>query len=358
MKKRTTGQAQINLYRFTCNVGGKPRVFRGHFDLNYPDNDYLLIDLEDANAASGKSELKITAFSTDPYSVKLWNLTAPYRRRKRAELASSAVKTEPTQTPSKTPNVNLQQQQPQSQHNPKPKTENEIREIVQKTIQRTISMPSLVGKGVNSSRSHPRIEYIKEYRIQFGRDRQGRADLAVLLNNVPFVIVECKRQGIVGKGKEQLESYLNATRARLGIFANDSAPDNWIYYDTSIGFDEIPRTTFNRKVRKALDTERDIETQAQQQKEQRIEKRAAVLVTSKAVEERAAILIETEAKRRVNENRIQGQIAQQLQQQIEQQRATIERQRQEMSSNEGCMVWGWILFAIAAFILIAVVSGS
>ena len=344
-----------NLYHFTCNVGGKlPREFRGHFDLDNPDNDYLLTDIEDVHAG-GKSELKITPFSTDRYSLKLWNMTATHRSKIRTELITSVVLAEPTPQEIVAPQVNSAQQKQQAQQGTTPKTENEIREIVKKTLQRTISMPSLVGKGVKPTAFVPRVVFEKEYRIRFGREREGRADLAMLLNKIPFVIVECKRQGIVGKGKkqgiEQLESYLNATRARLGIFANDPAPQNWIYYDTNIGFDEIPRNTFYQLVRSELKTEQDIEAQAQQQKVQRIEKRASVLVTPKAVEERAKNLIETEAKKRVTENQIQGEVAQQ-------QQSIITRQRQEIDSNDNSLIGCTLFWFVVAVILFYIVMGS
>lgn len=230
--------------------------------------------------------------------------------------------------------------------NAKPSTENDICEIVRKHLQTRID-----------TNNKTRWELRQEYTVQFGRDRKGRADLVMLLNDTPFVIVECKRQGIVGDGKTQLESYLNATRARLGIFANDTDPDNWIFYDTTIGFDEIPRETFIRKLTEEQQNERDIETEAQERKLQRIDKRANQLVTPKAVTERSNQLIEEAAKKRITENAIQASVNKQLHGNIKKLKADNQILREKVSEKSGCAVYGWIAFFITVFILICLLSG-
>ncbi len=394
-------QTQDDLYHFVCPVGEKvPRAFRGHFDLKTPNNDYLLTDIPDTSirGSQNKSQLKVTPFSTDPYSVKLWKMTKEHREKIRAKLASEVIdkptpktiyqqgitsvvnrpSTEPdkNRTPTaspdkpKTPQPILQKpsrQKTETQPTPSvketlkpkltPRTENDIREIVRKYLQQRIDIPIRDDKTLGREIFEPRWEFKKEYTIQFGRERTGRADLVLLLNNTPFVIVECKRPGIEGKGKEQLKSYTNAARPRFGIFANDQSPDNWCFYDTTNEFIEITQKTFNQEVREAHRTERNIEREAQKQQQQRIETRANEMVTLKDVNERADKIIDEKAKQRITENAIQSSVATQLQQQIKNLQSENIRLKAEVSEKSGCAIWGWCLFAIAVFILIAVGSG-
>ena len=224
-------------------------------------------------------------------------------------------------------------------------TENQIREEVLKHLRSNIGQQLNIFKAPKFGQSW---SFKKEYTIQFGSNT-GRADLVLLLNNKPFVIVECKRLGVINHGKEQLESYLNASRVSLGIFANHPDPKKWSYYDNSIGFDEIDRLTFYQKISKTHATELDIETQAQKQKQQRIETRASQLVTPEAIQARTGVIIDEQAKMRVTENAIQGAVAQQLQEKIKQQETALDESR------NGAM-WGWILFGIAVILLIAVAS--
>ena len=201
-------------------------------------------------------------------------------------------------------------------------------------------------------------DFKEQYLIRFGRDRRGHADITLLINNKPFMIVECKRPGVspteIREGKEQLESYLNASRANLGVFANNNDPQKWTYYDNSIGFDKIDRATFWKKIKAAFDTERDIEKEAQQLKLQRIEKRAKALVaqSTKDINTRANKMIDEEAKKRVTQKAVNTAVAQQLQEKINQQQKQLDSAREERDSNWGCAMWGWILFGVAIFILI------
>jgi uncharacterized coiled-coil DUF342 family protein len=71
----------------------------------------------------------------------------------------------------------------------------------------------------------------KECQIQFGT-RNGIADVVLVDGNRSFaVIAECKGAEYVGHGIEQLKSYLSATDARFGIFANSTDPDSWVFYE-------------------------------------------------------------------------------------------------------------------------------
>ena len=237
-------------------------------------------------------------------------------------------------------------------------TEDQIREEVLKHLQSKV--PNVFGK----------TRWLKEYTIQFGSN-SGRADLALQLNGKLFVIVECKSLGVVSHGKEQLESYLNASRANLGIFANHRGPKKWRYYDNSIGFDEIDRSTFWKKIKAAFDTERDIEKEAQHLKLQRIEKRAQELVNANRenIQKRASAIIDEQAKMCVTENAIQGAAVRLLQSQKKQLESKLEEETNQLKSKinnlqtaldesrSGAMS-GWILFGISVVLLIAVAANS
>ena len=267
----------------------------------------------------------------------------------KTEIHTQPTVPKPKQQPSKT---KIQQTTPQKQNSAEPMNENDIREIVIKYLQGRID-----------TKDKARCEFIKEYTVRWGRDRTGRADLVLLHkhNNEPFVVVECKRPGVVGNGKAQLESYINVTPARLGIFANDPNPDNWIFYDTTTGFNEIPRETFNRQLQKELTRPRDIETEIQRQTEQRIDNEANQFVTSaagqKAITELSDKLIEAEAKKRITENRIQGSIQSQLQQQIKNMQAENSFLKAEVASKFGCAIWGWVMFGFAVLLMGIVIGG-
>ena len=236
----------------------------------------------------------------------------------------------------------------------------------------------------------------EQYLIRFGRDRRGYADITLLINGNPFMIVECKsprrNPTEIKEGKEQLESYLNASRANLGIFANNDDPQKWTYYDNSIGFDEIDRSTFWGEIRAAFNIERDIEKEAQRIKLKRIEARVRELVTPKAIHEaaqaRAVIMIEEEAKERVTEDAIQGAVTQQLETRASElvnanpeaiqerankiiyeraykrvtenaiQGAVAQQLQAKLDESRNKAMWGWILFGISVVLLIAVAANS
>ena len=244
-------------------------------------------------------------------------------------------------------------------------TENQIQEKVLKRLQRYTEH---VFKKPSFGRNW---YFVEQHLIRFGRDRIGRADITLLINGKPFMIVECKRPGVspteISEGKEQLESYLNASRANLGIFANSDDPQKWTYYDNSSGFDKIDHSTFWKKISAAFDTKRDIEKKAQQQKQQRISERAKQLVTSEAIKKRADMMIDEEAEIRVNEKSIRDAVVWQLQQKIKRLESqlqeetnrlefTIDNLRTALEESRNGGTWGWILFGISVVLLIAVAS--
>ena len=263
------------------------------------------------------------------------------------------------------------------------RTENEkqIEEKILKRLQQDI-------EHVLKEPTFGRNWYLKQqHLIRFGRDRIGRADITLLINSKPFMIVECKRPRVspteISEGKEQLESYLNASRANLGIFATNDDPSNWTYYDNSIGFDKISLSTFWGKIGAAFNTERDIEKRAQQLKLQRIEKRAKQLVAqaqenmyaqfvAQAREDicaRANKIIDEEAKKRVTQNAIQGAVARllqqekkqlqvQLQNKIDQFKSKINNLQIALEESKNRATWGWTLFGISVVIILIIAANS
>ena len=98
-----------------------------------------------------------------------------------------------------------------------------------------------------------------EREIQMGTDNR-RPDIVLLDKSEGFVaIAECKQTGVVTYGREQLKSYLCATDAQFGVFANSTNPDEWEFYENlrrNRFTDPLERFDFERKV----STERTIES--------------------------------------------------------------------------------------------------
>ena len=224
--------------------------------------------------------------------------------------------------------------------------------------------------------------FVEQYKIQFGSVTGFKADIALLLNNEPIMIVECKKPKVgpkvITEGKKQLESYLHATRASLGILANNTNPKKWHYYDNSIRFDKVDRATFWEKIEAIFNTERDIEKEAQQLKLQRIEKRAKALVaqSTKDINTRANKMIDEEAKKRVTQKAVNTAVAKQLQQekkqlesQLQQEKrqlesqlqkktdqleSTIEDLRTALAESRNGATWGWALFGISVIVILII----
>ena len=196
-----------------------------------------------------------------------------------------------------------------------------------------------------------------EHQIQFG-SKKGFADVVLFAGRCLVAIVECKGLGKTGEGIEQLQSYLCASQARLGVFANSVSPNEWTYLlkSPTNEFTEINALSFHFRVRRAHKEQVTIEREIEQQRSEYVAVEAKNRVTHAAVQERANQMIEIEAKRRVTESAIQGEVAQQLEKKINQLQLKIKSQRQEIDSQSGCAVWGWILFGITLFILIGIAS--
>ena len=92
----------------------------------------------------------------------------------------------------------------------------------------------------------------REYPIRFGANT-GRADVGLLNNEERLTaIAECKSIGYdVNNGRDQLESYLNASGTKLGLFADDTDPCEWTFLkrnDEQNEYDEISRSQFEREL--------------------------------------------------------------------------------------------------------------
>ena len=97
-----------------------------------------------------------------------------------------------------------------------------------------------------------RFSLQKEYAIQIGSYR-GRADVALIdTDETLAAIVECKRSGYEGSGPDQLKSYLAASGAPLGVFANETNPAAWQFYENLRWnqFKTIDRSRFEARLLK------------------------------------------------------------------------------------------------------------
>ena len=97
-----------------------------------------------------------------------------------------------------------------------------------------------------------RFSLEKEYTIQIGSYR-GRADVALIdTDETLAAIVECKRSGYEGSGPDQLKSYLTASGAPLGVFANEIDPTAWQFYENrgQNRIKEINRSRFEARLLK------------------------------------------------------------------------------------------------------------
>ena len=93
----------------------------------------------------------------------------------------------------------------------------------------------------------------REYGINWGAGKEGRADIALLNSEEkPVAIAECKKIGYDGSdGIVQLEGYINPTVAKLGLFADSTDPYKWIFLkrnDERNRYDEITRSRFEREL--------------------------------------------------------------------------------------------------------------
>ena len=97
-----------------------------------------------------------------------------------------------------------------------------------------------------------RFSKAEEYSIQMGSDSR-RADVVLIdKDGTLAAIIECKRSGYEGSGPDQLKSYLSATDTPLGVFANETDPAAWKFYENrgQNQFNEIDRFRFEARILK------------------------------------------------------------------------------------------------------------
>ncbi len=97
-----------------------------------------------------------------------------------------------------------------------------------------------------------RLSTRKEYPVQMGVYK-GRADVALIDKAGKLAaIIECKRSGYEGSGPDQLKGYLAATDILLGVFANETDPADWTFYENQgrNQFNEIDRSRFEARILK------------------------------------------------------------------------------------------------------------
>ncbi|MYF99629.1 type I restriction enzyme HsdR N-terminal domain-containing protein, partial [Candidatus Poribacteria bacterium] len=203
----------------------------------------------------------------------------------------------------------------------------------------------LTKEFVNKGQNEIRYTVREEYPIQIGSSRR-RADVALLAGRKLLAVVECKKEGKIGEGIKQLQSYLYASPAQLGVFANSVSPDNWKYYQ-KLPNEEVKfirnRHVFQELVRKSHKDIAELEAEIEKQRVEHVTDQARSRVTLPAIQERTDQIIEEEAKKRVTETAIYCKVSENLQKEIKNLKSTIEKQREEINSQTGCMVWGWIL---------------
>ena len=103
-----------------------------------------------------------------------------------------------------------------------------------------------------SSSKYDRFSTIKKRSIQMGSGNR-EADVVLIDRNGKFAaIIECKRSGYEGSGVDQLKSYLCATDTPLGVFANETTPADWKFYENrgQNQFKQINHSQFERQLLK------------------------------------------------------------------------------------------------------------
>ena len=84
--------------------------------------------------------------------------------------------------------------------------------------------------GYFSESKFERFSVEREYSVQMG-SYKGRADVVLIDGDGNLVaIAECKHDGYVGHGPDQLQSYLSATDTQFGLFANNTERQ-WDFYE-------------------------------------------------------------------------------------------------------------------------------
>ena len=118
-----------------------------------------------------------------------------------------------------------------------------------------------------------------------------------------LAIVECKSEGKVEYGIDQLKSYLCATDVCLGVFANSISSHKWRYFENygRSSIEEITLDRFKTLLSAKQITQAGIEHRIKKYTESLIEQEAKKRATESLIEERSKLIIAREAKKRATE---------------------------------------------------------
>ena len=202
----------------------------------------------------------------------------------------------------------------------------------------------------------------REYLIQMGSD-QRRADIVFLRNGKLVAIAECKRTRRIEKGNEQLHSYLCATDTFLGIFANNSDPNKWTFWENHRhnNFLEIDRETFENYVYnhdKAIkDREKKIKLEIEREIDAEIRQRVRKNTDTDAVRQNETDRIKREITENIDKTAIVNSVKSQIAQQAEN-RLLNKRDEENRKRGREQGFWWTIFSLIGIGILIALLITS
>ena len=202
----------------------------------------------------------------------------------------------------------------------------------------------------------------REYLIQMGSD-QRRADVVFLRNGKLVAIAECKETGRVGKGIQQLHSYLCATDTYLGIFANDGDPNKWTFWENHRhnNFVEIDRETFENYVynhdKTIKDRENKIKAEIQKEIDAEIRDRVRKNTNTDAVRQNETDRIKREVMENIDRTAVVNSVRSQI---AEQAKSGLLNERDEENRKRGReQGFWWTIFGIVGVgILIAVLMSA
>lgn len=208
----------------------------------------------------------------------------------------------------------------------------------------------------------PNYSVKREYLIQMGSDRR-RADIVFLRNGNLVAIAECKRTGRVEKGNEQLKSYLCATDTFLGIFANDSDPNKWIFWENHRhnNFLEIDRETFENYIYnhdKAIkDRGKKIKLEIEREIDAEIRERVRKNTDTNAIRQDETDRIKREVMENIDKTAIVNSMRSQIAQQVE--NGLLNKRDEENRKHGRSQGFWWTILSIIGFgILIALLTSA
>lgn len=201
----------------------------------------------------------------------------------------------------------------------------------------------------------------REYIIQMGSD-QRRADIVFLRNGKLVAIAECKETGRVGKGIQQLHSYLCAIDTYLGIFANSGDPDKWTFWENHRhnNFLEIDRKTFENYVynhdKTIKDRENKIKEEIQRGIDAEIRERVRKNTDTDAVKQNETDRIKREAMENIDRTAVVSSVRSQIAQQTENgllKERDEENYQRGLKQGIGCTIFSIIGIGILIAILMS-----